>query len=537
MHWGEYLHSILVSIGGLGLFLFGIQMMASGMQKAAGDRLRRILEALTTSPVAGLFTGLIITMLIQSSGATTVMVVGFANAGLMSLSQAISVIIGANVGTTVTAQIISLKIEMIAFPAIGLGGLIIFFSRRRQYRYLGEAILGTGLLFLGISTMASGLGPLKDLPAFKSLLAQFGAFPLLGVLGGALFTALLQSSSAFTGMIIAISMKGMITFDQALPLILGSNIGTCVIAFIASVGTNLTARRTAVAHLLFNVIGVFFCLIVLRPFTALVLQTAPTVTRQIANAHTIFNVFNSVIFIIALPYFTRLITTIVPGKEVSFEIGPTYLDERMLPTPAAAIGGAKKELLRMAVIARDMVGEALSCFIRNDLKKVANIEQMEELLDGMEKSLNVFLADLSQSSLTEAQSKIVSSLCRRRTIWKGSAIMPIILRSWPRQSGGQASLSEQALEELRLLYDQVDMAVKQATEAFETENKQLARMVIVGDDEVDLMEKVLRKAHIERINTKRCFPPSGVIYLDVLSNLERIGDHATNVAQLVVEEF
>ena len=180
MHWGEYLHSILVSIGGLGLFLFGIQMMALGMQKAAGDRLRRILEALTTSPVAGLFTGLIITMLIQSSGATTVMVVGFANAGLMSLSQAISVIIGANVGTTVTAQIISLKIEMIAFPAIGLGGLIIFFSRRRQYRYLGEAILGTGLLFLGISTMASGLGPLKDLPAFKSLLAQFGAFPLLG---------------------------------------------------------------------------------------------------------------------------------------------------------------------------------------------------------------------------------------------------------------------------------------------------------------------------------------------------------------------
>lgn len=538
MNWGELVQGILVSIGGLGLFLFGIQMMASGMQKAAGDRLRRILETLTTSPIAGLFTGLIITMLIQSSGATTVMVVGFANAGLMSLSQAISVIIGANVGTTVTAQIISLKVEVIAFPAIGLGGLVIFFSRRRQYRYLGEAILGTGLLFLGISTMATGLSPLRDLPGFKILLAQFGAFPLLGVFGGALFTAVLQSSSAFAGMIIAISMKGMITLDQALPLILGSNIGTCVIAFIASVGTNLTARRTAVAHLLFNVIGVFICLLVLKPFTALVLQTAPSVTRQIANAHTVFNVFNSIIFIIALPYFTRLVTTIVPGKEPGFEVGPTYLDERMLPTPAAAIGGAKKELLRMAAVARDMVGGALSCFIKNDLKKAANIEQMEELLDGMEKTVTIFLAELSQNPLTEGQSKIVSSfMSAANDLERIGDHAENILQLAESKVEDRLPFSEQALEELRLLYDQVDMAMKQATEAFETENKQLARMVIVGDDEVDLMEKVLRKAHIERINTKRCFPPSGVIYLDVLSNLERIGDHATNVAQLVVEEF
>lgn len=538
MDWGNYIQIAFVSIGGLGLFLFGIQMLATGMQKAAGDRLRRILEVLTNSPIIGFLTGLVITMLIQSSGATTVMVVGFANAGLITLSQAISVIVGANVGTTVTAQIISFNIETIAFPAIGLGGLIIFFSRRRQYRYLGEAVLGLGLLFLGITTMSNGLSPLKDLPGFQNLLVHFSDFPLLGVLGGAIFTAMLQSSSAFTGVIIAISTKGMITLDQALPLILGSNIGTCVIAFIASAGTNLTARRTAVAHLLFNVVGVLLCLLALAPFTALVLKTASSVTRQVANAHSIFNVLNSVLFITFLPFFTRMVSYIVPGKEVSIEIGPTYLDKRMLPTPAAAIGGAKKELLRMAKIACEMIGEALDSFTRNDLKKVAHIEQMEELLDSMEKAINIFLAELSQSALTEAQSKITSSfMSAANDLERIGDHANNIKQLAELKVEDRLPFSEQALGELNLIYEKIKIMLERAIQAFETENKFLARMVMVEDDEVDLMEKVLRKAHIERINTKKCYPPSGVIYLDVLSNMERIGDHATNIAQLVVEEF
>lgn len=538
MDWGALVQVAFVSVGGLGLFLFGIQLMATGMQKAAGDRLRRILEVLTTRPLIGFLTGLVITMLIQSSGATTVMVVGFANAGLISLSQAISVIIGANVGTTVTAQIISFKIESIAFPAIGLGALIVFFSKRRQSRYLGEAILGLGLLFLGITTMSNGLMPLKDLPAFESILVQFGVFPLLGVLGGALFTAILQSSSAFAGVIIAISMKGMITLDQALPLILGSNIGTCVVAFIASAGTNLTARRAAVAHLFFNVIGVFLCLIMLRPFTALVLKTASTVTRQIANAHTIFNVLNSVFFLLILPYFTRFVSYIVPGEEISIEIGPTYLDKRMLPTPAVALGGAKQELLRMAMIAREMIGEALGSFINNDLKKVAHIEQMEDLLDGLEEAINVFLAELSQNSLTEAQSKMIGSyMSAANDLERIGDHANNIKQLAELKVEDRLPFSEQALEELSMIFEKVNVMLERAIQAFKTENRQLARMVIVEDDEVDLMEKVLRKAHIERINTKKCYPPSGVIYLDVLSNLERIADHATNIAQLVVEEF
>ena len=259
-----------------------------------------------------------------------------------------------------------------------------------------------------------GVGPLKDLPAFERLLAQFGTFPLLGVLGGALFTAVLQSSSAFTGVIIAISLQGMISLHEAIPLILGSNIGTCVVAFIASAGTNVTARRAAMAHLFFNVIGVFICLLFLKPFTGLVLDTASTVTRQIANAHSIFNVLNSLIFIVILTYFTRFITYLVPGVEVRIEIGTTYLDKRMLPTPAAAIQGSKKELLRMAMIAREIVGEALETFVKNDLKKGAHIDQMEDLLDSLEEAINVFLAELSQNPLPRPSPRSSPALCLRQ---------------------------------------------------------------------------------------------------------------------------
>ncbi len=538
MSWREYLQIVFISVGGLGLFLFGIQMMATGMQNAAGDRLRRILEVLTTRPIIGVLTGVLITMLIQSSGATTVMVVGFANAGLITLSQAISVIIGANIGTTVTTQIIAFKIEDIAFPIIGLGALIIFFSRRRQYRYLGEAILGMGLLFLGISTMAAGLEPLKDLPAFHGLLAKFGTFPLLGVIGGALFTAALQSSSAFTGVIIALSMQGMITLSEAIPLILGSNIGTCVIAFIASAGTNVTARRAAMAHLYFNVIGVVLCLFILTPFTSLVLKTASTVTRQIANAHSIFNVFNSLFFILILPYFARFISYIVPGEEVSIGIGPNYLDKRMLPTPAAAIQGSKKELLRMAMIAREITGEAISAFVKNDLKKGVHIDQMEDLLDSLEEGINIYLAELSQNPLAEAQSKMVASfMSAANDLERIGDHATNIKQLAELKVEERLPFSEQALEELSMIYEKINVMLERAIQAFDTENKPLARMVIVEDDQVDLMEKVLRKAHIERINTKKCYPPSGVIYLDVLSNMERIADHATNIAQLVVEDF
>jgi len=525
------------TIGGLGLFLFGIQIMASGMQKAAGDRFRRILEVLTNKPIVGVMTGILVTLLVQSSSTSTVMVVGFANAGLMNLSQAVSVIIGANIGTTVTAQIVSFKVGVLAFPAIGIGSLLNFFGRRRLHRYLGQIVLGFGLLFLGMTTMSSGMVPLRELEAFHTMLLQFSRYPILGILCGAAFTALIQSSSAATGVIIAMTMQDLIPFQSAVPLILGTNIGTSITAILASIGANVAARRAAVAHVLFNVIGVTLVLIFLRPFTEIIIETATSVPRQVANTHTVFNILNTIVFLIFLKYFTRLICYIIPGEDEKIEFGPKYLDQRILKTPAVAIGGAKQELLRMGGIAREMLDESMQVFLKNDLKKIKHIEQMEDLVDGLEKEINIYLADLSQHSLSKEQSKMVASLMSAANdLERIGDHAENIMQLSELKTEERLPFSITALEEITSLYQKVSSMLERAIKAFELEDRELAQQIVAEDDYVDEQEKTLRKRHIDRINTKKCYPSSGVIYLDLLSNLERVADHANNIADLVLEE-
>jgi phosphate:Na+ symporter len=526
------------AIGGLGLFLFGIQIMASGMQKAAGDKLRRILEVLTNRPIIGVLTGILVTLLVQSSSTTTVMVVGFANAGLMNLSQAVSVIIGANIGTTVTAQIVSFKIGVLAFPAIGLGSILNFFARRRLHRYVGQAILGFGLLFLGMATMSDGMSPLREIPAFHRLLAQFSAYPIMGVLAGAIFTALVQSSSAATGVIIALTMQDMVTFQSAVPLILGTNVGTSITAILASLGANVAARRAAAAHVLFNLIGVVLALLFLSSFTEFVMETAATVPRQVANAHTLFNILNTAVFLVFLKFFNRFICAVVPGPDETVEIGPKYLDVRILKTPAIAIGSTKKELLRMASIAREMVSESVQVLLTNDVKKIKHIEQMENLMDGLEKEINIYLAELSQHSMTQHQTKIIGGfMSAANDLERVGDHAENIMQLAEAKVEDRLSFSEHALAEINFIYEKVDLMLERAYKVFEAEDKEMAYQVIKADDDIDLTEKVLRKNHIDRINKKKCFPASGVVYLDVLSNLERIADHAVNIAQIVVEDF
>ncbi len=526
---------VLEMIGGLGLFLFGLQMMASGMQKAAGDRLRRFLEAVTSRPWMAVITGAVVTVLLQSSSTTTVMVVGFSNAGIMALSQAAGTIMGSNVGTTVTAQVISFDIAVVIFPAVGVGALVNFFGTRRLYKYLGQALLGFGLLILGMSVMSEAMRPLKDVEAFQNMLVVFSDYPLLGVLGGAIFTALLQSSSAATGVIIALSdIEGLIDIRSALPLIVGTNLGTCITAILASLGTNLAARRAAAAHVIFNLIGIVLILLLLRPFTDLVLQTAETVPRQAANAHTIFNVMNTLVVLPFFVYFNALIKRLVPGEEKEIEVGARYLDRLMLKTPAAAIGAARKEVLRMARITRDMVQDAMEAFLNNDLKKIPHVNQMEEMVDGLEQEITIYLSELSQHSLARHQSNAVSRLAMATNdIERIGDHATNILQLTETKIEDKLPFTDDALRELDQLYKRIDGMMEKVIQAFETENAELAREVIKEDDYVDQMEHELRQNHIARINTKRCYPYSGVVYLDILSNFERIGDHATNLAEAV----
>ena len=527
----------LTTLGGLGLFLFGIQIMASGMQKAAGDRFRRILEVLTNNPVLGVITGIVVTILVQSSSTATVMVVGFANAGLMNLSQAISVIIGANVGTTVTAQLVSFEIWVIALPAIGIGSLLNFFGRRRTQRYLGQTVLGLGLLFLGMITMSDGMSPLRELDAFYDMLLYFSTYPILGLLAGAIFTALIQSSSAATGVVIAMTTQDLIPFESAVPLILGTNVGTCITAILAGIGANVAARRAAVAHVVFNVVGAVLILIFLEPFSGLLVQTAETVPRQVANTHTAFNFLNTFVFLIFLKYFNQLICRIIPGDGEKVEFGPKYLDSRILKTPAVAIGGAKQELLRMAGIAREMLDDSLQVFLKKDMKKIKHIYQMEELVDGLEEEINVYLSELSQHSMSQQQTKLVSNLMSAANdLERVGDHAENIMQLGEMKTEDRLPFSNTALEEISYFGSKISDMLEKAIRAFETNDHKLALEVIQQDNEVDTEEKKLRNAHIERINTKKCYPSAGVIFLDLLSNLERVGDHAKNIAELVIEE-
>lgn len=524
--------------GGLGLFLYSIQMMASGMQKVAGERLRHILEVLTGKPIVGVLTGIAVTVLVQSSSTTTVMLVGFVNAGLMSLAQAVSAIMGANIGTTITAQIVSFKFELLILPCIGVGGLLNFFGRRKLYRYLGQTILGLGLLFLGMQIMSEAMLPLRENAFFLNLLVRFSRQPLLGILCAALFTAVIQSSSAVTGIVVALTLQNILTLEAAIPLILGTNVGTCITAILASMGTSLSAKRAAFSHVLFNLCGVILALVFLKPFTALVLNTSPTVVRQVANAHTLFNVLNTIVIFPFFKYFVSFVQWAVPGEEPSLDLGPKYLDKRMLKAPAAAIEACRMELIRMANMSREMVKGAMEVFYKSNRKKIPQILQMEELVDGLEKEINVYLRELSQHSLNHQQSTIISGvMSAANDLERISDHACNIVYLSEMVIEDKLPVTAMAKEEIYSFFEEVDGMLGEAISALTGESVREAREVIQRDNVVDERERILRKNHIDRVNRRECLPQAGVVYLDILSNLERVADHAVNLAQMITGEF
>ncbi len=532
MNW----NSVMQLLGGLALFLYGMSLMASGMQKAAGDRLRKILEFLTSKPIVAVLTGAVATMLVQSSSATTVMVVGFVNAGLMTLKQAVGTILGANIGTTITAQIVSFKVSSLVYPALTIGGLLSMLNSRRLYRYIGQAILGFGILFLGMNVMSQSMEPLRQNQFFIDLMVSFGRTPMLGVLIGALFTAIIQSSSATTGIVIAMTMQGILSLPAALAITLGSNIGTCVTALLASIGTGLSARRAAVAHLLFNVAGVIIALFFFQPFTNLILLTGVSITRQTANAHTLFNIINTILFLPFINQFVAVVSRLVPGEEAVIEMGPKYLDKHLLLTPDIALSGVRQECLRMAALAREMLSDAMQFLVNEDKKIVQHVQQKEDLVDALEKETTVYLAELSQHSLTQEQSQEMSALMHVvNDLERIGDHAQNIIQLAEEKSENRLPFSEQAIEELQEMYEKVDEMLSLSITAFEKNDLLLAGEVVDQDDVVDNLEQSLRQSHISRINEQICFPPSGVVFLDIISNLERIADHVTNFAQSVLE--
>jgi phosphate:Na+ symporter len=421
-------------MGGLGLFLFGMKIMSEGLQKIAGSRMRKILSALTNNRIVGTLVGIAVTAMIQSSSATTVMVVGFVNAGLMSLVQSIGIILGANIGTTVTAQLIAFKITKYALPAIGIGVGFKLFTKNKKWSYFGEILLGFGLLFFGLSVMKHAFDPLKTSDEFRQLFMIVGDNHLVGVMIGAILTMIVQSSSATIGITIALATSGILSFEASVALILGENIGTTITANLAAIGTNLAARRTAFAHFLFNSLGVCYMLLFFPFFlnfissmtpgdADFVIQTQdqvarmggelgdkPFIARHIANTHTMFNIVNTIIFLPLVGLLAKISTVVIRGSDEEIEFHLKYLDNRVLSTPPIALAQARSETRRMAQIAREMVDETLLFLQDNDLKKIPGLEKKEDLTDVLQKEITDFLVKLSQKSITQESSKEVASM-------------------------------------------------------------------------------------------------------------------------------
>ncbi|MGI6674189.1 MAG: Na/Pi cotransporter family protein [Limnochordia bacterium] len=521
--------------GGLGIFFLGLQLMSDGLQKAAGERMRRILEMFTSKPLKAVLTGAGVTAVLQSSSTVTVMVVGFVNSGLMDLSQALGTIMGANIGTTVTAQIVSFDIYALASPLIGIGALLYYFTKKKLPRYAGKSALGFGLLLLGLSTMSSAVDPLKGYQPFLDLLVLFGRQPLLGILAGALFTAIIQSSSATTGLIIALAWQGVVDVPAGLAIAVGANIGTCVTALLASLTAGTAARRAAIGHLLFNVFGTLLFIVFRSPFTDVVQLTSAVTARQLANAHTLFNVGTTLMLFPFLALFEKLVTRIVPGEDEVIEMKPQFLDEHMIGTPGALFA-AQREVLRMANYARDMVEQAVNAFRDGDVSRLRHIQQREEVVNILEKAITAYLAKANQESMNMEQARRFVNLMHVVNDVERIGDHAVNISELAEARAAQGlELSDAAREDLDNMYGEVMKMCRGAIEALAQDNAAQAASIVDLDDVVDDLEKRFRANHIERLNQGVCHPDIGVLFLDTLSNLERVADHATNIAEAVAD--
>lgn len=546
-------------VGGLGLFLYGMKIMSEGLQKIAGDRLRRILGALTDNRLIGMLIGMAVTAMIQSSTATTVMVIGFVNAGLMSLVQAIGVVIGANIGTTVTAQLIAFNVAKYALPATAVGIALKLFVKRPRWNQVGEVVLGLGLVFLGLALMKGAFDPLRGNQEFQHLFLAVGSNPLLGVLVGAAVTMLVQSSSATIGLTIVMATTGLLSFEASLALILGENIGTTVTANLAAFGANLAARRTALAHFLFNTIGVACMLLLFPVFTMLVevitpgdpdfiTQTGeqlevfggaigdkPFIARHIANAHTLFNVINALMFIPLVGHLARLAAALLPGRDDQQTVRPGgYLDARVLNTPPIALSQARSETLHMVRAAGENLQETLSLLRDNNPARIAAINNKEEHVDRLQREITDFLVALSQQAITEETSlEVVELMHVVNDLERIGDHCVHLSRLVQRKIDQRISFSEAARREIDEMSELTRAFFATTAAAIESGESLALDAAKEMEDAIDRREEALRNNHISRLNTGECTVVSGLLYIDILHNLEKIGDHTFKLARSI----
>jgi len=473
-----------------------------------------------------------VTSIVQSSTAVTVLTITFVNAGLLTLEGALGIIFGANIGTTVTAQLVAFDFIAFAPYFLLLGFILLFFGKRKYMRNVGEAVFGFGLIFMGIYIMESSLSVLNNWAPFHNAMISLGRYRILGILTGAVVTGVVQSSSVTTSVVVALASKGAIGISAAIPIVLGANIGTCVTTLIASVGTNISAKRTALAHFLFNVIGVAIIFPFLPYFEKLVVLTSADTARQVANAHTLFNVIWVSFWIFFTKQYANLIRRILPGEEKIYRREATFLKPQLLNTPSTALEAAKNELINMTEIVKDMYNLSMESVFKNSTQCSKDIFTMEDITDELKASLINYLTQLSTDPLSEGEAKELNAILRAvDDVERIADHLTNVMEKVDAKISEKVEFSEYAWRELTNLKDLIDRNIKDSFDMIKNSNLSYLDDILKREDLVDCKVKESKENHIERMKKGLCNPIAGIVFSDLLIDLERISDHCVNIAQ------
>lgn len=539
-------------LGGLALFIFGMNMMSESLQKVAGDKMKKVLGVLTRNAVCGMLAGALVTAVLQSSSATTVLVIGFVSAGLMSLKQGISVIFGANIGTTMTAQLMAFKISDYIMPIVFIGFLIAFIAKKEKVKFVGQTIFAFGLLFVGIEMMGDVMKPLATSPVFINMMEKVSHIPVLGVGVGLLMTLVVQSSSATIAVLQSFASQAgpdgasVIGLVGAIPILLGDNIGTTITAILASIGQSKDAKRCAIAHSVFNITGSFIFIWIIKPFAKFVEMISPkgneldVISRQIANAHMSFNIINTLIWLPLLPVMVKIVMFIVrDDKEVSIEDykEKSFLDKNVISQPIAAMYLVSQEIRRAGRLVSEMIGNMKATVMNNDSKALAELEKNAKLVTEIDENTVSYISGMfSNGSLTEEQSSTTAGLLYvlndiARVSKRCEDASPVIRAKLE----GKYKFSKDAVEELGKVIDNVEIMYRTSIVSLENGDTKTARKVFDYRKELRNMEKKFNKNHLKRLRKNNCKPEFTYPFSNMLHSLERIGDSCSGMVEEVMD--
>jgi phosphate:Na+ symporter len=544
---------IFGTVGGLGLFIFGMKYLSEGLQKVASNKLKNIMSKVTNSRLSGILLGTFVTSIIQSSSVTTVILIGFINSGILTFIQSASVVLGANIGTTITAQIIAFNVSAYSLPMIGAGMLIMFVSKKEKIKFIGQILFSLGLIFFGLKIMSDVVKPLKDIPSITNFFLVLSEHPILGILAGLSFTVIIQSSSASIGMLIALATAGLIDFNACLYVLLGDNIGTTITAWLASIGGKSASKRLATFHSFFNIVGsIYFTFLISSGFYARFIDfvtpgnfETENIARYIANAHTFFNVINTIVFFPFVGMIAKLIEKFIPEKEVDYLSNSIkYLQDNLLETPELAFDSSKKEISEMAKMSSNVLDITFEGFLTKDNAKILKVYELENEIDKLQHDITLYLSKIVNERMSyEIANSLPVLIHSINDIERISDHAVNISEITEKMINSDIIFSEEAITDLKIVFKIIkDMAEKvnsvfysyslDGTDSFDSIND-----ILILEKELNKLHKEFFEKQTQRIVDLRCSPQSSLLFIDIMNNLEKVGDHLKNIAQAASRSF